>query len=284
MIFCPIDYFHKLEEIKKQSHILCQCDLILSHSQRLVSHFAQYTKTYYVDHHLKFVLPKIASYKKTGPIIWTGHSDNIPYLLHFLTKCQLPTTIQILTDADPSKNDANKQLLGQASKLNKIEIQQWTPRRQLEALAKARAAIDIKGNTFNQNHKPPTKLQMYVASGVPIACNTSCESYQYGLEQGLPVATPNEIDRWFSKEYYDQTVELAKRLRIELSQGVICSKYRQYFESLVNQPFVATFDSQKQLPRKKIVDQRAIDYRKKMAIKKPEPSHNQSPNDKMSKK
>ena len=159
IIYCPVDFFQNEVQIYRYCRILCRCDLVLSHSRRLIPYLQQYTQVEYVDHQLKYILPTVAEYKTSGPILWVGMSDNLPPILTYLCAHKLPEPIHILTDCIPP-DDVIQELFAKAKTNNVIDIDCWTPPKQIEWLAKAKATIEyqrfeafIKTTSRQQNYK-----------------------------------------------------------------------------------------------------------------------------------
>lgn len=65
----------------------------------------------------------------------------------------------------------------------------WSERRQREMMRACKAAFDVKHTAlFSQRHKPPTKGQQYVASGIPCALNPESYSAEYFRRRGFDPA------------------------------------------------------------------------------------------------
>lgn len=58
-----------------------------------------------------------------------------------------------------------------------------------------KAALDIKGSDFNQSMKREEKLQTFIASGVPAACNPNAELASYFRNNGYDIAQPGDTER-----------------------------------------------------------------------------------------
>jgi hypothetical protein len=71
-----------------------------------------------------------------------------------------------------------------------VQIEEWTPQRQLGLTAGARAALDIKGDDFRSRHKPPAKAIDFIASGVPLAMNPDSSPVEHLARMGFDVASP----------------------------------------------------------------------------------------------
>ena len=89
------------------------------------------------------------------------------------------------------------------------------------------AAIDIKGDSFNQKMKPPTKAQQFVASGVPFGCNPRHPAMAYFRARGFAVAEAADFDRLLSQSYWEQTRQIAVPLRADISLQAVSRTYRR---------------------------------------------------------
>jgi hypothetical protein len=116
------------------------------------------------------------------------------------------------------------------------EVQGWSVGVQRSALESCRAAIDIKGSTFGQLHKPPTKAQKYVCSGVPFATNRASYAHEYFVKRGFELVEPSDRDRWFSKEYWRETREIGGQLRRELTLESVGRRYKEIIDKVLAKP------------------------------------------------
>jgi hypothetical protein len=240
-IYCPIDFFSFEASIGQQAKILEKCALVLSHSYRLVPLLAKYCATKPIDHHLKFKTKEIPDYKKEGFVLWAGGFESSPYFLQWLDAHPLPHPVRLLTNykdknavmAGVALADKLKTKARQESS-SEMTLELWSAKRQVEIMSEAKAAIDIKGNNFQQLHKPATKAQKYLCSGVPVAVNRESESYEYLAMKGLRPAVPEDLDYWFSEDYYMATNTLATVLREELSLKSIGERYRDIILGICN--------------------------------------------------
>jgi hypothetical protein len=114
-----------------------------------------------------------------------------------------------------------------------VQIEQWTPERQLEQTAKARAAIDIKGTDFRSRHKPPAKGIDFIASGLPLAMNPDSSTVEHLTRMGFDVVSPLEIDRWFSPQYWEETRRFGTALRELLSRKRVGFRYKRIIEQVL---------------------------------------------------
>jgi len=241
VVYVPIDYFVSKELMESKTASLRDCDMIISHSARLIPFFSSCTRTEYIDHNGKYFLDEPASFKENGYVLWVGGFQFIPYLLEFLHRHPIDAEIRVLADY---KNPAATNCAGRFSgplgidlyicgdSCNGLQLFDWSVEQQEKMLNEAKAAIDIKGLDFHQMHKPPTKAQKYVCSGVPFAINKESEAYPYFVNKRFTLCEPQDTKRWFSKEYWQETQDCAQHLRPLLSTEAIGNQYRAYIETI----------------------------------------------------
>jgi hypothetical protein len=219
--------------------------MLLVHSERLLPLLRPYCReTHFVEHYARFALDELAPYRSEGFVLWIGQLAYVPYLLRWLDEHPLEREVRILTDLDNERGwvraRANAARLG-----GSIELQhgpatlaghrcfQWSERRQQDMMRACKAALDVKDTAlFSQQHKPPTKAQQFVASGIPCAVNPEAYSAEYFRRRGFDLASPADAERWLSHEYWEATRAAAERLRAETSLAAVAARYRQLIESL----------------------------------------------------
>jgi hypothetical protein len=241
LIYLPIDRFYSRRHIIGIRNKLQQCDRIIIHSRSLSSLFKPFAPVSYIDHHSKYALPTLAAYKSCGYVLWIGALEHLPLLLHYLQRRPLTCELRLLSNLDNARS-LNKAMrissrLGvpfemTGGQINGYKVEQWSAAAQADAMTNAKGAIDIKGSGFNQRHKPPTKAQKYICSGIPLAMNR-CPTTEYLERLGLTV--PKPIDAyWLTREYYDETCSVAQRLRPELSLETIGRRFKKYIDLTLN--------------------------------------------------
>lgn len=101
-------------------------------------------------------------------------------------------------------------------------------------MRECKAALDVKMTTvFGQRHKPPTKVQQFVASGVPVAINADSYSAEYfRVHHGFELASPLDPERWLSRDYWEATRACGEALRATTSLAAVGARYRELLESL----------------------------------------------------
>jgi hypothetical protein len=192
IIYFPCDYYGPEDSMKfltKCSAVVCQSEILADIAREFNSN------VYVVKHNLKYALPEMNGYKEDGFILYVGCSRHIPHLRKWLMENPLDRELIVLTDA-PYKEPVPGQ----------IKQFMWTPLLQFEMMTLCKAAIDIKGEDFNQLNRSGHKLETFIASGTPSYCNRD-------IVDGFTFS----LDDWFIREYYDKTIERGKGLRKELS-------------------------------------------------------------------
>jgi len=207
VIYFPCDYYLSKQDME-QDEFLKRCFAVIAHSKHLAENIKQFNpRVFHVNHNGKYVLPEMNEYKKDGFVLWVGFSLYIPYLKQWLRKHPLDKKqeLRILTDF---KN--RERVPGN------VEQKTWTPKLQFDSMFEAKAALDIKGDDFNQLNRSAHKLEAFIASGIPSACNSG-PIMDYLKEKGLDIPNPDDTKRWFSREYYEETVAFGRKLREEIS-------------------------------------------------------------------
>lgn len=242
VIYLPVDRFYSTSQIEGEATVLRQCDLILLHTPSLTPFFSKFAPTRFIDHHGKYFLSRLAPYKERGYAIWIGAFEHLPYLIRYVHDNPIPLNLRILSNIDNRQSrrrgievarTLGLKLRMRDDKINGMRIERWTQELQTSAMLDAKAAIDIKGDSFNQIHKPPTKAQQFICSGIPLAM-TKGAATEYFAKYGLDMPEPGEI-RWLSRGYYDQICAIADFLRSELSLETIGKRYKAIIEQTLAQ-------------------------------------------------
>ncbi|MCA9779908.1 MAG: hypothetical protein KC800_24435, partial [Candidatus Eremiobacteraeota bacterium] len=215
------DFYLSRDHISRDPY-LPYVTAVVAHSQRLARCLQDFhERVFYLDHDCRYLLPKMQPYRTEGPLLWVGYTGNLPYLARWLSEHSLPSQLMVLTD-QPGRvplPDAVQEI--------------WTPRRQQEYLRFARAALDIKGVSFNQEMRPPEKLEMFLSNGIPSACNPESSLFNHFREDGFQIVDPADHTRWFSAEYHEETCAYAKVLRRRLDVGTVGKRMRSILETLL---------------------------------------------------
>ncbi len=245
IIYCPVDAYHSENEIAGDAAFLSLCSMLLLHSETLRPFLSPYCRHIrLIEHHNKFGLAHSVSYKDDGFILWVGGFENIPYLLKWHSKASLKHPLIALTN---SENSAAHKVASQRTlhlgipldvnenRVNGIQMLNWSERLQQELLSQAKAAIDIKGTLeFNQITKPPTKSQKYIASGIPFAINKEAYAIEYFSQLGFDIATPEDTDRWFSREYWQETRNFCENFKKRISIESVGQTFKQCIEETLS--------------------------------------------------
>jgi hypothetical protein len=243
LVFVPIDYFRDESHINEYRGFLSNCDLIVAHAQSLVGYFQPHAPTHLIEHHGKYFLPELHPYRSDGYALWVGGVENVPPLLEYIEQNPLEIELRILTNLQhpqmrkKAKNAANRNGIPMkidGDRLNGFQTYPWSVGLQADMFREARVAIDIKGASFNQQNKPPTKAQQFVASGIPIAMN-SCGVSSYFAQYGLTIPAPQDA-RWLSIDYHEEVQKIAPMLRSNLTLPSIGSQYKKLVERVLQVP------------------------------------------------
>jgi hypothetical protein len=245
IVYCPIDVYASPGQLAADADLLRACDMVLVHSERLLPLIRRYcSRTHFVEHHARYALPEMASYKETGFVLWVGGLQYLPYLVSWLRTHPIHHPVRILTDVG---NDRARYLarilaadLGLGVSLSQLvasipdcRVYPWSEKRQLDMMRECKAALDVKfTRRFDQYCKPPAKAQKYVASGIPFAVNADSYSAEYFRRRGFPTTSPATTADWFSRAYWEATTAFGRKLREWTSLEAVGLSYRQLIESL----------------------------------------------------
>jgi hypothetical protein len=222
LIYFPIDYYQNYQSINESKYFLSQYDAIFAHSKRLLKLLKPINpKSFYIEHNNKFALKDIAEYKENGYVIWVGGYEHLIHLINYLQNNSLDLNIKALTNYNNPNSLRAAENAGLTSIPDNIELYEWSESLQYIMMQNAKAAIDIKGNNFSQYTKPPTKAQKYISSGIPFACNHDASAIEYFAAMNFQITEPKDTMRWFSREYYDETIMITKRLKHTLDLETI---------------------------------------------------------------
>ena len=245
LVYCPIDGYRAADEIERDAELLRACALVIVHCERLLPLLrAVGANAHFVEHHNRYGLDEPAAYRDDGYLLWIGSAQYIPYLVLWLQSHPLDGEIKILTDIDNERARAKAylfaaecgldfSLMADATSIAGCRIHRWSERRQRDMMQSCRAALDVKMTQFfNQHHKPPTKAQQFVASGIPFAVNPESYSAEYFRTRGFEVASPLDTVRWLSHEYWQETQCAAAWLREATSIETVAARYRTLIDSI----------------------------------------------------
>lgn len=230
IIYCPVDYYGHCDDISRDASALRLCSRIVVHCHRLRRFFQRYASVDYFDHHLKFVSERTLPYRRDGYVLWTGVRTNLPPLIEWLNRAHFDEPLLILSNFEDANRPPRAAEIG-LRHTRRVSLEPWSAERHLAALAGAKAAIDIKGGDFRQRHKPPAKALDFLASGLPLAMNAS-SSVEHLAQMGFDVASPRDAQRWFSREYWQETAAFGAALRDLLCLPRVALRWKQLIEQV----------------------------------------------------
>lgn len=224
VLFAPVDAYGSAVEIDADVDVLAALDGVVVHSHRLRKYFAPYAPTEYIDHPLRYTAPLRDSPRTSGPIVWAGVRSNLGPLADWVNRHPLPEELWILTNPEDEAAAPRPADFGFRND-RRVRIERWTPERQRAWTGLAQAALDVKGNEFRARHKPPVKAFDFIASGVPFATNRDSSPADHLRGLGFHPATPDDPNRWLSREYFDETLRLGRVLRDHLGRRQIADAW-----------------------------------------------------------
>ena len=225
IVYLPVDFFESEDQIEKHLPFLRSCAVVATHCSRLDRHLLPHCRRLaHVEHYGKQVLPEISSYKPDGFVLWTGQGMWVKHTIKWHDRRKRDFDLVMLAnDRGWSWNSFPRP---------GISLALWSEREHLRLLGKARAGLDVKGENFHQATKPPTKIQQFVASGVPAAVNRDSYSWEWFHERGFDLADPDDEARWFSRRYWEETREFGLHLRKEISKESVVASYLDLLRDL----------------------------------------------------
>jgi hypothetical protein len=236
VFFAPVDVYQAESEIAADREVLANCETVLLHSEALRPAIEPYCRTLAtVEHHARFALGHLVPYKEEGVVLWIGAFEHVPHILEWLELHPLPAEIVLLTDLANRQSriaghfEAHRlglSLRVDAGAINGYATEQWSEAAQAGLMGACKAAIDIKGSSFNQASKPPTKAQQFVASGIPFACNKGHPAASYFRARGFQLAEAGDFERLMSPAYWAETQSFARGWRHALSIEAVGQSYR----------------------------------------------------------
>jgi hypothetical protein len=226
VIYAPIDFYGSANEIDGDAGMLRKCGRVIVHCERLRKYFEPYAPVAYIDHHVKFAASANREYRRDGFILWVGVRTNLRSLVEWVNEHPLPAELLVLTNPEDPRLVPSPREVGFWDDSG-IRIENWSKERHLEATAAARAGIDIKGRDFRSRHKPPAKAIDFLASGLPLAMNQDSCVVEHLAGLGFDVASPMDVERWLSREYWEETRRFGAALREMLSGERIGRRWRK---------------------------------------------------------
>lgn len=243
LVYIPIDRYRSEQEIRDDAKFLEACELVLLHSEVLRPFIQEFNRRVaFIEHESRYALPSLVDFKSDGFVLWVGACEHAPHVVKWLDNHRLGAEVKLLTNyntknarmrAHLTAHDIGVRLHFAEGKINGHEAILWSEAAQEALMRECRAAIDIKGEDFNQATKPPTKAQQFIASGIPFGCNPDSSVALYLRGQGFGVANAADADRLFSPEYWEETRAFAPKLRARTSPEAVGQSFARHFEMLM---------------------------------------------------
>jgi hypothetical protein len=232
VIYCPVDRYGSAAEIDADAGWLSRCARIVVHCDRLRKYFASYAPVEYLDHYVKFAEVPQSRHVVDGPILWVGVRTNLPPLVEWVNAHRLPRQLIVLTNPEIPSLPLHPADYG-FREGNEVRMEIWTEERHLALLPKVAAAIDIKGDDFRAQHKPPAKAIDFIAAGVPLAMNADSSVVEHLAGLGFEMADPADRDHWLSTEYWEETRQFGAALAELLSRERVARRCRRLIEQVL---------------------------------------------------
>jgi hypothetical protein len=237
VFFAPIDVYRNPADIAADADMLRGCDAVLVHAPALRPVLAPFCRrTCNVEHHARFALDRLADFNADGPLLWIGAIQHVPHVLHWLDRHSPPIDVVLLTDLDSRSGRIAAHLAARrlgvslrigGGAINGRRAEQWSEVAQARLMHGCKASIDIKGDSFDQATKPPTKAQQFVASGVPFGGNANHPALGYFRARGFEAADAADFGRLLSRGYWSETRAFAARLRDWTSLDAVVRAYHR---------------------------------------------------------
>ena len=244
----PVDFYRSQAQLDADAPFLGRCSGLLVHSRPLGTFLARHNSAiWYVDHPNLYGLAAKPPYRSDHYLLWIGDFLNLPYLLRWKERTELPYELKVLTNGRRTSIKGMAMTLALARRLgveldvtqdriNGIAMYEWDPATQRAMMANTKAAVDIKGGQedFAQFTKPPTKAHQFIVSGIPFATNKNSSTARDLLESGFAVADVEDQQRWFSHEYWKSTQAFSAVLHERIRPEAIALAYRRCLEEVLS--------------------------------------------------
>ena len=220
--------------------------MILVHSERLVDLLKKHeVESSFVEHYNKYTTNTNLGYKEKGKVLWVGAYEHVPFIVDYFEKNDLGLEVDLLTSPDKGQSLAEAQKrykrLGYSGAIKKhlrsrknLRLLPWDENSQKRLMEETKAGIDIKNVLlWGQAYKPPTKAQQFISSGIPFACNKESYSYEYFLKRGFELAEPVDIDKWFSRKYWQETNSFKDILNEAISLTAVGRMYQKSLDLIL---------------------------------------------------
>lgn len=97
-----------------------------------------------------------------------------------------------------------------------------------------KGAFDTKSNSFAHDKKPPTKAQQYIYNRIPFAMDPHAYGVDYFKKRGLFIPSLDQIDRWQSKEYFDEINSFVDKNIQSQTIETISNSYLQFINQKIH--------------------------------------------------
>lgn len=232
LIYCPVDFYGDSSQVEADAGMLRLCSRVVVHCERLGRYFEPYVRVEYMDHHVKFVAPMPRTPSRRSHVLWAGVRTNLPPLVAWINAHPLPADLVVLTNPEtPGVVPGPTEFGFRADRV--VRTMEWSPERHLEMARTARAALDIKGQDFRARHKPPAKAIDFIASGLPLAMNRDSSPVEHLARMGFEVADPLDAERWFSRDYWEETRRFGRAIRELLSLERIGRRFKRIIDEVL---------------------------------------------------
>lgn len=232
VLYLPVDSYGAGGDIDADGSVLRRCSRVVVHCERLRRYFEPYAPVEHLDHHVRFVTDQPVPFREDGPVLWVGARSNLPPLAAWANAHPPPGELLVVTNPETPGRVPPAGEFGFRPGLP-VRVEEWTRERHIDALARCRAAIDIKGDDFRARHKPPAKAIDFLASGVPLAMNPDSSPVEHLARLGFDVASPLETDRWLSREYREETRRFGSAMRELLSRERVGRRFKRIIDEVL---------------------------------------------------
>jgi hypothetical protein len=234
VIYCPVDFYGSAGAIDADGAMLRRCSRIVVHCEQLRRYFEAYSLVEFMDHHVKFASPLRGTFQRDGYVLWVGVRSNLPALVDWINRHGLPAELRVLTNPKEPGSLLRPGDVG-FRHTEGVKIEEWSPEAQVRLTAGARAVLDVKGGDFRSRHKPAAKAMDFLASGVPLAMNQDSSPVEHLARMGFEVASPFDRERWFSRDYWEETRRFGGAVRELLSRERIGQRFKRIIEEVIEE-------------------------------------------------
>ncbi len=230
LFYIPVDQISHQGKIPLINIKLQQFEGILFHSDILAQHLYCPSYQFNIDHYTKYQVTRSDSeISDDAPVAWIGVYEYLPCTFKFLhnNNEDILKNIKLLSNINMLTSRRIRKLAHEFSRLgipfnfsrfdeyvtiNGIRIEQWSESSQSQLIARCRYVLDIKDDSFRQQTKPPTKCQIYVSSGIPVAVNNTHPAIEYLSKFNINLLTVEDVKKLSLpqlKQYGDQLKQQA---------------------------------------------------------------------------